>query len=140
MAGGGEAAQEKRHARGLLTARERLDRLFQRGTFQESGMHAHHDCRDLGDKTLHADGVVTGTGYVDNELVAAFAQDATVAAGTLGHTHAMKIVELMGTATRLGIRTFDVGTPLLSMHSARELCGVRDPDWLAQGMHAFYAS
>ncbi len=103
MAGGGEAAQEKRHARGLLTARERLDRLFQRGTFQESGMHAHHDCRDLGDKTLPADGVVTGTGYVDNELVAAFAQDATVAAGTLGHTHAMKIVELMGTATRLGI-------------------------------------
>ena len=43
-------------------------------------------------------------------------------------------------ATRLGIRTVDVGIPLLSMHSARELCGVRDPGWLAQGMHAFYAS
>lgn len=42
-------------------------------------------------------------------------------------------------ATRLGIRTVDVGIPLLSMHSARELCGVRDPGWLAQGMHAFYA-
>ncbi|MFT3859868.1 MAG: M18 family aminopeptidase [Micropruina sp.] len=42
-------------------------------------------------------------------------------------------------ATRLGIRTVDVGIPLLSMHSARELCGVRDPEWLAQGMRAFYA-
>ncbi|MFT4296892.1 MAG: M18 family aminopeptidase [Micropruina sp.] len=42
-------------------------------------------------------------------------------------------------ATRLGIRTVDVGIPLLSMHSARELCGVRDPGWLAQGMRAFYA-
>ncbi len=42
-------------------------------------------------------------------------------------------------ATRLGIRTVDVGIPLLSMHSARELCGVRDPGWLAEGMRAFYA-
>ncbi|WP_408632039.1 M18 family aminopeptidase [Micropruina glycogenica] len=42
-------------------------------------------------------------------------------------------------ATRLGIRTVDIGIPLLSMHSARELCGVRDPEWLAQGLQAFYA-
>lgn len=43
-------------------------------------------------------------------------------------------------ATRLGIRTVDVGIPLLSMHSARELCGVRDPGWLAGGLHAFYCA
>lgn len=43
-------------------------------------------------------------------------------------------------ATRLGIRTVDVGIPLLSMHSARELCGVRDPGWLAEGLHAFYCA
>ncbi|GAB48188.1 acyl-CoA carboxylase subunit beta [Mobilicoccus pelagius] len=103
MAGGGESAQEKRRNRGLLTARERLDRLFQRGTFQESGLHVRHDCRELGEKVLAADGVVTGTGYVDGGLVAAFAQDATVAAGTLGHAHAKKIVELTNKAIRFGV-------------------------------------
>ena len=43
-------------------------------------------------------------------------------------------------SARLGIRAVDVGIPLLSMHSARELCGVRDPEWLARGMTAFYGS
>ncbi|WP_040156043.1 acyl-CoA carboxylase subunit beta [Mobilicoccus massiliensis] len=102
LAGGGEKAQARRHERGLLTARERLDRLFQPRTFQESGLHAQHSCEELAGKSLPADGVVTGTGYVDGELVAAFAQDATVAAGTLGRRHAQKIVELMNTAIRVG--------------------------------------
>ncbi|WP_168583117.1 acyl-CoA carboxylase subunit beta [Gephyromycinifex aptenodytis] len=102
-AGGGEAAVLKRRERGLLTARQRLDRLFQRSTFQESGLHVHHRSVELGDKELPADGVVTGTGYVKGQLVAAFAQDATVAAGSLGEMHAKKIIDTMKTATRVGV-------------------------------------
>lgn len=101
--GGGRQAVERRHEKGLLTARDRLGLLFQPGTFQEIGMHSRHRSPELGDKVLAADGVVTGTGYVAGELVASFAQDFTVAAGTLGHMHAQKIVDLMRFATHTGI-------------------------------------
>lgn len=78
--------------------------LFQPGTFGEVGLHVRHRSAGLGDdKVMPADGVVTGTGYVDGELVAAFAQDFTVAAGTLGKMHAEKIVDLMKYATQVGI-------------------------------------
>ena len=103
QAGGGEQAHAKRRDRGLLSARERLDLLFQRGTFQESGLHVRHRCTELADRDLPADAVVTGTGYVQGQLVAAFAQDATVQGGSLGEAHADKIVELTRTAIRLGV-------------------------------------
>lgn len=99
--GGGEDKHAKRRGKGLFSARERLAMLFQPGTFQEVGMHARH--RGAGDTDLPADGVVTGTGYVNGELVAAFAQDFTVAAGTLGKMHAEKVVDLMKYATQTGI-------------------------------------
>lgn len=102
QSGGGEKAQAARRERGLWTARGRLDRLFQPGTFQESGLHVQHRSEILAGKDLPADGVVTGTGYVGGQLVAAFSQDATVAAGSLGEMHARKVVELMKTATRMG--------------------------------------
>ncbi len=96
--GGGEDKHARRRGKGLFSARERLAMLFQPGTFQEVGMHARHRST-AGDLDLPADGVVTGTGYVNGELVAAFAQDFTVAAGTLGKMHAEKVVDLMKYAT-----------------------------------------
>jgi len=104
-AGGGEDKARARHEQGRLTARERLDVLFQDGTFQEIGMHAR-SVRQAGaaqQKELPADGVVVGTGYVGGRSVAAFSQDFTVAAGTLGKMHAGKIVQAMQTAVHTGM-------------------------------------
>lgn len=104
LAGGGEDKIASRHKKGLWTARERLAALFQENTFQESGAHAQHSCRFFGmeKKELPGDGVVVGTGYVDGRLVAAFSQDFTVAAGSLGKIHAKKIVSVMQSAAKLG--------------------------------------
>jgi acetyl-CoA carboxylase carboxyltransferase component len=105
IAGGGEDKIKARHEKGLMTARDRLDALFQRDTFQEVGMHIRHSGRHFGtaDKEIVADAVVTGTGYVYGQLVAAAAQDFTVSGGTVGKMHAMKIVEQMKTALKFGI-------------------------------------
>ncbi|MCE1235958.1 MAG: methylmalonyl-CoA carboxyltransferase [Hyphomicrobiales bacterium] len=104
LSGGGLDKLEARRAKGLMTARDRLDHLFQEGTFQEIGTHARHTARAFGmeAKELPADGVVVGTGYVGGRLVAAFAQDFTVAAGTLGKRHAEKIVAVQEAAVKLG--------------------------------------
>ena len=97
--GGGGDKLVKRRDKGLLNARERLELLFQPSTFQEVGMHV----RPLDGRHLPADGVITGTGYVDGQLTAAFAQDFTVSAGTLGKMHAAKIVETMKFALNTGV-------------------------------------
>jgi acetyl-CoA carboxylase carboxyltransferase component len=112
-AGGGAGRNEERRAKGLLSARERLAALFEDGTFQESGMHVRHQAQsfDLAGKELPADGVVTGTGYVDGQLVASYSQDFTVAAGTLGNAHARKIAALMEYALKNGI-------PIVSMQDS----------------------
>lgn len=104
-AGGGESKLKERREKGLRPARDRLAALFQPDTFQEVGMHVQHGTCGFGleNKELAADGVITGTGYVNGQLVAAFSQDFTVAAGTLGKMHAQKIVELMKFATKTGI-------------------------------------
>jgi acetyl-CoA carboxylase carboxyltransferase component len=104
LAGGGESKLAARHKKGLWGARERLTALFQENTFQESGAHARHACRffDMDSKDLPADAVVVGTGYVDGRPVAAFSQDFTVAAGSLGKIHAKKIVSTMQSAVKLG--------------------------------------
>jgi propionyl-CoA carboxylase beta chain len=103
-AGGGDDKLDARRKKGLLTARDRLNKLFQPGTFQERGLHADHDCHHFGmeSKTLPADGVVTGTGMVDGRLVAAFSQDFTVSGGSLGRIHAKKICDLMDYALKVG--------------------------------------
>ena len=105
IAGGGEEKIKERHDKGLMTARERLGALFQPETFQEVGMHVRHSGRHFGidKKEMPADGVITGTGYVNGQLVAALSQDFTVAAGTLGRMHARKIVDLMKFAAKAGI-------------------------------------
>ncbi len=104
-AGGGEDKIKERHKKGLMSARDRLAALFQPDTFQEIGMHIKHSGRHFGieKKDMPADGVITGTGYVNGQLVAAFSQDFTVAAGTLGKMHAHKMVELMKFAIKTGI-------------------------------------
>ncbi len=108
--GGGAPA---RSGSGRLTARERLAALFDADTFQESGMHVRHRARDFGmeSKDYPADGVVTGTGYVDGRLVAAYSQDFSVGAGTLGLAHAKKIVRLLRWALRNG-------APVVSMQDS----------------------
>ncbi len=103
-AGGGEDKLQARRAKGVMTARDRLEKLFQSGTFQEWGLHANHDCHNFGmeTKSLPGDGVVTGTGMIDGRLVAAFSQDFTVSGGSLGRIHAKKICDLMDYALKVG--------------------------------------
>jgi propionyl-CoA carboxylase beta chain len=102
--GGGADKLEARRKKGVMTARDRLNELFQAGTFQESGMHADHDCHNFGmeKKSLPGDGVVTGTGLVDGRAVAAFSQDFTVGGGALGRIHAKKICDVMEHALKAG--------------------------------------
>ena len=104
LAGGGEKKIRERHEKGLLSARERLMRLFQEGTFQEFGTFVRHTCTafDMAGKDLPADGVIVGTGYVDGRQVAAFSQDFTVFAGTLGKMHARKMCGSMDFALKNG--------------------------------------
>ena len=105
--GSGVSAEkiEQRHEKGLLTARERIDSLFQPGSFQEFGMFAEHQCTNFGmqDKKLPADGVVTGVGLLDGRPVATASQDFLVAGGSLGRMHAQKICDLMDYAQRAGV-------------------------------------
>ncbi|MCG8451242.1 MAG: acyl-CoA carboxylase subunit beta [Pirellulales bacterium] len=103
--GGGAERIEKRHAKGLLTARERLDYFFDKDSFQEWGMHVDHACHDFGmeKKSMAGDGVVTGIGRVDGRPIAAFSQDFTVGGGALGQRHAKKICDLMEYAQDCGM-------------------------------------
>ena len=103
-AGGGQDKLDARRKKGVMTARDRLEKLFQTGTFQEAGLHAEHECHNFGmqEKPMPADGVVTGTGIVDGRVVAAFSQDFTVGGGALGRIHSRKICDLMDYALKIG--------------------------------------
>ncbi len=103
-AGAGQDKLDARRKKGVMTARDRLDALFQAGTFQEWGQHADHDCHHFGleKKSLPGDAVVTGVGQADGRVVAAFSQDFTVAGGSLGRIHAKKICDLMEYALKVG--------------------------------------
>jgi propionyl-CoA carboxylase beta chain len=104
LAGGGRKKAEERHARGRLTARERLAALFSKGTFQEYGLHAQHNSRHFGmeKKPIPTDAVITGTGFVDGRPVAAFSQDFGVAGGSLGEIHSRKICRILEHAMKAG--------------------------------------
>src|SRR5690606_37159183 len=86
FAGGGEERVAQQHQRGKLTARERLDLLFDEGTFTELDRFVHHRATDFGmaQREAPGDGVVTGFGLIDGRLVYAYAQDFTVLGGSLG--------------------------------------------------------
>jgi propionyl-CoA carboxylase beta chain len=97
---GGPEQVEKQHAAGKLTARERIERLFNPGTFQEVQIFVRHRSTLMGleDKEIPADGVVTGFGLIDGRTVFAAAQDFTSAGGSLGEMHARKIWKVMDMA------------------------------------------
>jgi propionyl-CoA carboxylase beta chain len=102
--GGGEARMKRQHEQGKLTARERMELLFDAGTFEELDKLVIHRCRDFGmeDQVIPGDGVVSGFGRVEGRLVYAFAQDFTVFGGSLSETNAAKIVKIMDLAVRQG--------------------------------------
>jgi propionyl-CoA carboxylase beta chain len=102
--GGGQDRLDRQHAAGKLTARERIDLLFDPGTFEEVDKLVTHRCRDFGMETqiIPGDGVVAGHGLVDGRQVCAFAQDFTVFGGSLSETNAAKIVKIMDLAMNLG--------------------------------------
>lgn len=95
--GGGEQAIQKQAAMGKLTARARIISLLDEGTFNEYDLFVEHDARDfdMDKKTLHGDGVIIGTGTIMGKPVCIFAQDFTVAGGSLGSMHARKITKIM---------------------------------------------
>lgn len=110
---GGEKQIERQHSRGKLTARERLNLLFDESSFVEIGALRKHNCHYFGQETkdLPADGVITGYGTVNGRLVFAFAQDFTVSGGSLGEAHASKIVEVQKMAIK-------VGAPIVGMNDS----------------------
>jgi propionyl-CoA carboxylase beta chain len=102
--GGGEKAIEKQHAKGKLTARERLDLLLDPGSFVEIDPFVEHRCTDFGmaNKRVPGDGVVTGHGLIDGRNVFVFSQDFTVFGGSLSGANAGKICKIMDMALKVG--------------------------------------
>ena len=103
LQGGGEKAVEKHKAIGKLTARERILELLDEGSFHEYDLFVQHSGRDfdMDKKILPGDGVVTGTGTINGYPVCIYAQDFTVAGGSLGFMHAKKICKIMDHAMKL---------------------------------------
>jgi propionyl-CoA carboxylase beta subunit len=102
--GGGQERIDRHHAAGKLTARERIELLFDPGTFEEVDKLVTHRCRDFGmeSQIVPGDGVVAGHGLIEGRQVCAFAQDFTVFGGSLSETNAAKIVKIMDLAMRVG--------------------------------------
>ncbi len=102
---GGQARIEKQHAKGKLTARERLDLLFDEGTFREIDMFVKHRSTNFGMEKVEisSDGVITGHGKVNGRPVFAYSQDFTSRGGSLGEKHAAKITKVMDLAMKAGV-------------------------------------
>ena len=102
--GGGQKRIDKQHENGKMTARERLFKLFDDGSFTEISQFIKHRCTNFNmqDKNLPGDGVVTGYGTVKGRLVFAYAEDFTVEGGSLGEMHAHKIVQVQQMAMKMG--------------------------------------
>ena len=102
---GGERAIERHHAKGKLTARERLEYLLDEGSFQELDMLTRHNASGMGleDSRPFTDGVITGYGKIDGRKVCVYSQDFTVFGGALGETHGEKIHKIMDLATTMGL-------------------------------------
>ncbi|MEN8149438.1 MAG: acyl-CoA carboxylase subunit beta, partial [Planctomycetota bacterium] len=103
--GGGEKAAAKQAASGKLQARDRILTLLDEGSFHEYDLFVEHECKDFGmaNKALPGDGVITGTGTIQGFPVCIYAQDFTVAGGSLGLRHARKITKIMDHAMNLRV-------------------------------------
>lgn len=102
--GGGKDKQDKQHASGKKTARERIAMLLDEGSFIEVDAFVEHRGTKFGMENMQApaEGVVTGYGTVDGRLVFVYAQDFTVIGGSLGEMHAKKICKVMDMAVKMG--------------------------------------
>jgi propionyl-CoA carboxylase beta chain len=112
--GGGQRRIDAQHAKGKLTARERIELLLDEGSFEETDMFVEHRCTDFGMEAqkIPGDGVVTGFGTINGRLVYVFSKDFTVFGGSLSKAHAAKIVKVQQMAARSGapvIGLFDAG-------------------------------
>ncbi len=113
-AGGGEKRVASQHAKGKLTARERIDLLLDEDSFEEYDMFVEHRSHDFGmeEQRIPGDGVVTGWGTINGKVVYVFSKDFTVFGGSLSGAHAQKIVKVQRAAARVGapiIGLFDAG-------------------------------
>ncbi len=102
--GGGQKRIDAQHAKGKLTARERLSILLDEGSFEELDMYVEHNCTDFGmqDQVVPGDGVVTGSGTINGRLVYVYSQDFTVFGGSLSERHAQKICKVLDNAMKVG--------------------------------------
>ena len=102
--GGGKKRIAAQHARGKLSARERLELLLDPGSFEETDLFVEHRCTEFGmaDQRIPGDGVVTGHGTINGRLVFVFSQDFTVFGGSLSEAHAEKICKVMDRAVKVG--------------------------------------
>jgi methylmalonyl-CoA carboxyltransferase large subunit len=133
--GGGAKRIEKQHAGGKLTARERIARLVDSGSFQEVGLFAQHRASFFGmaGKEMPADGVVTGCARIDSRLVHLASQDFTVGGGSAGETHSGKVVEMM----RLSLKT---GSPFIFINDSGGARVQEGIDSLAGYARVFYSN
>ncbi|WP_436041188.1 carboxyl transferase domain-containing protein, partial [Rhizobium sp. LjRoot98] len=95
--GGGQKRIDAQHAKGKLTARERIEVLLDEGSFEEYDMYVTHRAVDFGmaEQKVAGDGVVTGWGTINGRQTYVFSQDFTVLGGSLSETHAQKICKIM---------------------------------------------
>ncbi|HEX9018206.1 MAG TPA: acyl-CoA carboxylase subunit beta [Anaerolineaceae bacterium] len=113
LLGGGESQIEKQHAKNKKTARERIEQLLDKDTFNETDMYVTHRATGLGMEKSHplTDGVVTGWGKINGRTVYVFAQDFTILGGSLGEAHGRKIAKLMDLA-------YQNGAPLIGLNDS----------------------
>ena len=113
LMGGGEKRIKTQHDKGKLTARERIEKLLDGGSFREVDMFRTHRSTRFGLEKSHplTDGVVTGWGKIEGRLVYVYAQDFTVMGGSLGEDHGLKIVKIMDLA-------FENGAPLIGLNDS----------------------
>ncbi len=111
--GGGQKRIDSQHAKGKLSARERIELLLDHGSFEEWDMFKEHRCTDFGmaEQSVPGDGIVTGYGTINGRLMFVFSQDFTVFGGSLSESHAEKICKLMDQAMK-------VGAPLISLNDS----------------------
>ncbi len=133
LEGGGKERIDKQHAAGKLTARERIDKLVDRSSFQEIGVFARHRSTYFGmaDKEVPADGVITGCAAVDGRAVHLASQDFTVLGGAAGEVHCSKIADMM----QLSLKT---GTPFIFINDSGGARVQEGIDSLAGYARVFY--